>query len=48
MKKMFVGIDISKEKLNLCFRTASRIVCEEEIENTCRHQKTIKEELEGP
>ena len=31
---MFVGIDISKEKLNLCFRTASRIVCEEEIENT--------------
>ena len=34
MKKMFVGIDISKEKLNLCFRTASRIVCEEEIENT--------------
>ena len=30
---MFVGIDISKEKLNLCFRTADRIVCEEEMEN---------------
>ena len=34
MKKIFVGIDISKEKLNLCFRTAREIVCEEEIENT--------------
>lgn len=31
---MFVGIDISKEKLNLCLRTAREIVCEEEIENT--------------
>lgn len=34
MIKIFIGIDISKEKLNFCFRTASEIVCEEEIENT--------------
>lgn len=34
MKKMFVGIDISKEKLNFCFRTGAGIACEEEIENT--------------
>ena len=34
MKILFIGIDISKEKLNLCFRTASEIICEEEIENS--------------
>jgi transposase len=34
MKKIFIGIDISKEKLNLCFRTSSEIICEEEIANT--------------
>ena len=39
---MFIGIDISKEKLNLCFRTASEIVCEEEIENTAA---VIKKQL---
>lgn len=34
MKNFFIGIDISKEKLNLCFRTSTEILLETEIENT--------------
>ena len=34
MKKIFIGIDISKEKLNLCYMNAKEIVLEVEVENT--------------
>lgn len=34
MKNLFIGVDISKEKLNLCFRMLSEVVREEEIPNT--------------
>ncbi len=33
MKKIYVGIDISKEKLNLCYREGLEIVLEEECTN---------------
>lgn len=33
MKKIYVGIDISKEKCNLCFRSGLEIVREEECSN---------------
>lgn len=33
-EEFFIGIDISKEKLNLCFRTSTEILLETEIENT--------------
>ena len=33
MKKINVGIDISKEKCNLCFRSGLEIVREEECSN---------------
>ena len=48
MKKLFVGIDVSKEKLNLCFRTASEIVCEEEIENAAAViKRQLKKDLKA-
>ena len=34
MKKIFIGIDISKEKLNLCYMNAKEIVLEVEVENS--------------
>ena len=34
MKKIIVGIDISKEKLNVCLLEEMNIVHEDEIENT--------------
>ena len=39
MKKIHVGIDISKEKCNLCYRSGLEIVCEEECANDV---KTLK------
>lgn len=39
MKKIYVGIDISKEKCNLCYRSGLEIVMEEEISNDV---KTLK------
>ena len=33
MKKIYVGIDISKEKCNLCYRGGLEIVREEECSN---------------
>ena len=33
MKKNYVGIDISKEKCNLCYRSGLDIVLEEECSN---------------
>lgn len=33
MKKIYLGIDISKEKLNLCYRQGLKIVLEEECSN---------------
>ena len=33
MKKIYVGIDISKEKCNLCYRDGLEIVLEEESVN---------------
>ena len=39
MKKIHVGIDISKEKCNLCYRRGLEIVCEEECANDV---KTLK------
>ena len=39
MKKIYVGIDISKEKCNLCYRSGLEIVCEEECANDV---KTLK------
>ena len=30
MKKIFIGIDISKEKLNLCYMNAKEIVLEDQ------------------
>ena len=39
MKKIYVGIDISKEKCNLCFRSGLEIVREEECSNDV---KTLK------
>ena len=39
MKKIHVGIDISKEKCNLCFRSGLEIVREEECSNEVRALK---------
>ena len=36
MKKINVGIDISKEKCNLCYRSGLEIVLEEEVSNDAR------------
>lgn len=36
MKKIYVGIDISKEKCNLCYRSGLEIVLEEEASNDAR------------
>ena len=33
MRKIFVGIDISKEKLNVCMMEEMRIIHEDELEN---------------
>lgn len=33
MKKFYIGIDISKEKLNFCYRKGLEIVLEEECTN---------------
>lgn len=42
MKEMYVGIDISKEKLNLCYKRESMIVLEVEIKNV---SSVIKKQL---
>ena len=48
MKKIYVGIDISKEKCNLCYRSGLEIVCEEECSNDVRAiKKTIKAALKA-
>jgi transposase len=48
MKKIHVGIDISKEKCNLCYRSGLEIVCEEECSNDVRAiKKTIKAALKA-
>ena len=39
MKKINVGIDISKEKCNLCYRDGLEIVLEEEVSNDVRALK---------
>ena len=39
MKKIYVGIDISKEKCNLCYRSGLEIVREEECSNDARALK---------
>jgi transposase len=39
MKKIYVGIDISKEKLNLCYREGLEIVLEEECMNNVKALK---------
>ena len=39
MKKIYVGIDISKEKCNLCFRSGLEIVREEECPNDVKGLK---------
>ena len=39
MKKIYVGIDISKEKCNLCYRSDLEIVMEEEISNDVKALK---------
>ncbi len=39
MKKINVGIDISKEKCNLCYRSGLEIVREEECSNEVRALK---------
>ena len=39
MKKNYVGIDISKEKCNLCFRSGLEIVREEECSNDVKALK---------
>ena len=39
MKKIHVGIDISKEKCNLCYRSGLEIVREEECPNEVRSLK---------
>lgn len=36
MRKIFVGIDISKEKLNVCMMEEMRIIHEDELENSVR------------
>lgn len=41
MKKIYVGIDISKEKCNLCYRSGLEIVHEEECSNEV---KTLKKD----
>ena len=48
MKKIHVGIDISKEKCNLCYRSGLEIVCEEECSNDVRAiKKTMKAALKA-
>lgn len=44
MKKIYVGIDISKEKLNLCYLKDLAVVCEEECANDA---KGIKKALKA-
>ena len=39
MKKIYVGIDISKEKCNLCYRSGLEIVREEECPNDVKDLK---------
>lgn len=39
MKKIYVGIDISKEKCNLCYRSGLDAVREEEVSNDSRSLK---------
>ena len=39
MKKIYVGIDISKEKCNLCYRSGLEIVREEECPNDVKGLK---------
>ena len=39
MNKIYVGIDISKEKCNLCFRSGLEIVREEECSNDVKSTK---------
>ena len=41
MKKIYVGIDISKEKCNLCFRSGLEIVREEECSNDVKALKNV-------
>lgn len=46
MKNLFIGIDVSKEKLNFCFRNSDAIVYEDEIPNIVSNiKKLIKNEL---
>ena len=43
MKKIHVGIDISKEKCNLCYRSGLEIVREEECPNDVKGLKNSKQ-----
>ncbi|MCQ2078353.1 MAG: IS110 family transposase [Bacteroidaceae bacterium] len=46
MKNLFIGIDVSKEKLNFCFRNSDAIVYEDETPNIVSNiKKLIKNEL---
>lgn len=48
MKKIFIGIDISKEKLNLCYLSGLDIAREEECANDVKAvKKAIKASLKG-
>ena len=48
MKKIYVGIDISKEKCNLCYRSGLEIVHEEERSNEVKAlKKAFKETLKA-
>lgn len=48
MKKIYVGIDISKEKCNLCYRSGLEIVHEEECSNEVKAlKKAFKEALKA-
>lgn len=48
MKKIYVGIDISKEKCNLCYRSGLEIVHEEERSNEVKAlKKAFKEALKA-
>jgi len=41
MKKFFIGIDVSKEKLDFCLIQGEQIMTEFVIENNCSTIKTI-------
>lgn len=44
MKKLFIGIDFSKEKIEIFFKTAYDIVSEAEIPNIVTNIKKVHEQ----